>query len=450
MLSVFFSVTFCSTFEDETSPAPSQMRHQLAAVQMTPGQFTSAEQAQIHPEMFYSVFGKETVTSWQLNWDVLQDQTRDFDHPQKRALLKSLDDKLTKFSGNRTMDFLVLYGKIAMNRRQIELVHKERLELLTHQYFSKLPHVTEVTLHEKEDGVQLGFQAIVTIAGKQYTYHVKTHAEGKLASKSTAAKVVNTAELLVYKLLEFLKVGPEAHFFQRSPEDTYIATLNAGVDSQNHVQYEFLTFDTWKKRADLLPKLMGCFAPLKFLDLQGAEQTIESQVQTDAVAQSFMRNVMRLDLLSRVLRLGDTTTNPSNFGFANCERGVSDLRLIDFRVPNKTERLTVTDDNFGGFLEGNGEFNYNGEHPGVKYALHNRAPHLRMYSALAIMNEDLARFLDHMGAAHRFVTRYIRENREFQDKADELIVELDRYKDAIADNFQFFKRKLEQTVDTVQ
>ena len=51
---------------------------------------------------------------------------------------------------------------------------------------------------------------------------------GRLASKSSAAKVVSLSELMVYKVLEHLGFGCETHFLQRSCEVVFIATLDAG------------------------------------------------------------------------------------------------------------------------------------------------------------------------------------------------------------------------------
>ena len=415
--------------------------------QQTPGQIASDEQTAITKDRFFSVFTQEIVDSWNIHWEVFQDTAMVFDAPQKRVAIRNIEERFKKFKGPVTTDFLTLSGQVAQIKRQMEVVHETRLEQVALEYFAGLFPQARVEISEKTGGVQLGLKIRVQLADQVRVYHVKTHAEGRLQENSTAAKMVDAKELFVYKLLEFLGIGPMAYFFQRSPEDFYIATLDASMDPKSQQPGEFLTFDLWKAQAELLPKLVGFFSTLKLANLKEVDR-IETEAQSDRTAQKFMHDVMKLDLLSRILRLGDTTTNPANFGFNHFPAHVCNICLIDFRVPDKKEPLIVTQDNVGGFLEGNGEFNYNGEHPGVKYALHNRSRVLRVVSALDILGTDFAKFAECADAAHKFIYHYIGTAEVLKQKADELITELDRYRDAVKQNFSFFENRLRFVLPT--
>ena len=63
---------------------------------------------------------------------------------------------------------------------------------------------------------------------------------------------------------------------------------------------------------------------------------------------------MKLDLISRILLLDDSTTNSENFVIDNCNKG----KILDFRI---VERKSYEDENIKqNFLKGNGRYNYDG------------------------------------------------------------------------------------------
>ena len=131
---------------------------------------------------------------------------------------------------NQSDDFERLYTDLLKLRDKISGIHLERLERCALEYFAqRFRDASAVNFVSKVAGVQLGSQADVTFPdGKLLKYHLKTHSGGRLASHSSAAKPIDPRELLVYKFLEHFGLGCETHFFHRSLEDVFIATLDAG------------------------------------------------------------------------------------------------------------------------------------------------------------------------------------------------------------------------------
>jgi hypothetical protein len=62
------------------------------------------------------------------------------------------------------------------------------------------------------------------------TYYAKTHRGGFKADLSGTTYPVDLKELLVYKILELLQIGPETHFFYIDVKEFYIVTKDVGYD----------------------------------------------------------------------------------------------------------------------------------------------------------------------------------------------------------------------------
>ncbi|KAJ2985286.1 hypothetical protein HDV02_000622, partial [Globomyces sp. JEL0801] len=65
--------------------------------------------------------------------------------------------------------------------------------------------------------------------------------------------------------------------------------------------------------------------------------------------------LLKLDLISRILCISDSTTNSGNFGYCNAEKKAY---IIDFGINERAEYFK--ENLMEGFLDGNGEFNYTG------------------------------------------------------------------------------------------
>ena len=421
-----------TVFDQEQSPPPSQMRAAGPLVEMTPGQVVSVEQARIQPELFLSVFSREVVDSWDIHWDVFQDMDLVFDAPRKRAVIKTIEEKFKYFSGTKNIDYYTLSGQIADIRRQMEAVHEDRLAQIARGYFCRLFPQSHIETLSKTGGVQLGKRVVVRIDQKQYTYYVKTHSQGRLEEKSSPPEIIKPEELLVYKFLELSGFGPACHFFERSPQDVYLATLDAAV--VNGKQGQFLTLN--RCEGAQLDRLTGG------LSRQLAQETAEMEaiLEHNPEAQVFARNLMLTDILARVFRLTDVSENYENFGFTFLDGQMPLLRVIDFRVRND-RNFAIVKDHFLGFLEGNGEFNYVAhQQPFFSYILNRRARQLRFVTGLAVMKGLYAK-KSSVELAMSAVRAYIvNPGNSFGAAQESLVTKLAAYGLAVDQNFDLLMR----------
>ena len=224
---------------DETAP---QAKAHLATLkrltapknQLTPGQMLSEKRAQLlKRENLVRIVGEETVAELDVDWPLIENPNTSPDHPGARVtlfrLIKSLTF-LTRRLGNdpdakvNLSDLREFYLATLELKMQLSAVHNERLVRKSEAFFTwdrfKDCHYQ---LKHKTGGVQMGLRALVTFPGTQtpITYYVKTHSRGLASERSSAAKRVNSQELVVYKLLESLGFGCEVHFFERSPQCLY-------------------------------------------------------------------------------------------------------------------------------------------------------------------------------------------------------------------------------------
>jgi hypothetical protein len=423
-------------------------------VEQTPGQLVSQRQAEIlTKERFAAVLGEDIINSWGIEWQVFTDTTLEFDAPQKRNQLRILIDKIKKTSGYRDNPQLnFLYMSLIYIKDDMEAIHADRLDLLAIKYFTELyPAATKIESLDKQSGVQLGERIKVTFPdGNALLYHVKTHSEGRLFDKSTAPKLVNPQELLAYKILELLGFGCEVHFFEKSPEDVYIATLDASFVSKTKRG----KFNVFHKAAGDLGRgndteygqsIWGTLADQRRQISEntevGAWNALEKNLQSDEIAQNFIHQQSSLDILTRIMRLCDLLNNPENFGFISCDDMHPQLKVIDFRVMDPKE-LVLEDSDFRGFLVGNGIYNYASSHDTMCYVLRNRPRTARVAHALHIMNTNLKNLVGVINMAHEFVFTYL-QKKIFDDKRKKLEDELNNYSETLRKNTEFFKAELE-------
>jgi hypothetical protein len=169
---------------------------------------------------------------------------------------------------NQSDEFEKLYTVLLKLRDQISGIHEERLERCALEYFAHFFRgVSTVEFRPKLGGVQMGSQAHVTFPdGTTLKYHIKTHSGGRRASHSSAAKLIDPRELLVYKFLAYIGMGCESHFFHQSLEDVFIATLDAGVAHRT----EYRPYSTTKHTPGKVcnPTLPNSKPNSKFLQVQ--------------------------------------------------------------------------------------------------------------------------------------------------------------------------------------
>ena len=430
----------------------SEIKHEAEALalsnksitEITPGKVMAKRQKEeLTRERFVDVFGETIINQWGIDWDILSDDSRAFDDATKRLNLNRILSKMDKIKSHVNPDFYRLYGESSMIKREMDTVHSDRLDNVTIKYFTSYFPCARVECDVKSIGVQLGAKAnVFLITGETKKYHVKTHSAGRLSSRSTNAKVVDPKELLVYKVLEYAGFGCETHFLQRSIEDVYIATLDAGYNGSFNVfsratggQYqrgdEILGRTLWSMldSVDEDPKKNDCIA-------------IETSAQSNTLTQNFMLQISALDLLSRILRLHDLLNNPDNFGFSMQPDHLPSLKVIDFRVSDELV-FKVNEDHFGGFLIGNGIYNYVGSHRTMRYCLHDRPVESRVNTALYTLRDGaLAQAHACVERAYEEVMRYITTADVFTTSTPKMIEQLNIFNEAIHHNISFFHERL--------
>jgi hypothetical protein len=134
--------------------------------------------------------------------------------------------------------------------------------------------------------------------------------------------------------------------------------------------------------------------------------------------------------------------NPDNFGFVIHGSEPPRLKVIDFRVLGE-ERLRITSDHYGGFLEGNGHFNYAAAHKLLGYALHYRDVASRCLTARQVLSigGSLVRLGDVIAQASADVARYI-AHPDFAAHREGLMDMLEDYRVATLHNLSHFNATL--------
>jgi hypothetical protein len=317
-------------------------------------------------------FVDQNLGAW-LAWDKLSKEIQAIiDLPRSRAKEKQIK---TKEIYPKLTKLVVQYSQLLSNeffRIEYELFNEAiapYLNAMTEiinenatRYFQPLfeslgRKINKISFSNKKSGVQLGTVMQITYQEKskndlnspqihEISYHIKTHQQGS-TSQNSSTKPIDPKELFVYKLLEYIGFGPKTYFFFNplSPGGFFIATQDIGFTKSSH--YKKKTFFTFEKIMEPCNK-----AP-------------EFEQHEDARA-----NMIRFDLLSRFLRLQDTTTNPGNFGRVAVNTGVNSAatdsktinervkwKLIDFRTTEQPD-FYLNKEIFSGFRKGNGAFNY--------------------------------------------------------------------------------------------
>lgn len=418
------------------------------AVMPTPGEMVTQLQSQVlKRDRFISVFGAQAVDAWGFDWESLENPNISFADSSRISVMSRLHTKLKNASLTRfDEEFSALFSQFLILRTRIEAVHTVRLETITEQYFKEIFPGSNIEYDIKTGGVQLGTKARVMLAtGEQRIYHIKTHSDGRLSDKSSAAKRFNPNELLVYKILEYTGFGCDSHFLQRSVEDVYIATLDASNDGIFNV-FAYAAGKSGDGGDEVYGQsLWGNLQNIHSVVKQNNWQNIEASIQEDGIAQSFLTQLSSLDVLARILRLHDLLNNSENFGFVNKEGSFPALKVIDFRIIEKEFVLDHGD--FRSFLGGNGVYRYTEAHRTMRYALHDRPQEHRVKTAYDILTQaSLSGLHEVINHAYQEVSRYIATTEVFAEHASKLMEVLDEYNTAINQNVDLFIQELQAMV----
>lgn len=442
---VFFLPSLATATQKSADDLQTPHRSGVASsVEPTPGQQLCSRQAStLTRDKFVAVLDPQIVDSWGVKWSVFLDPSFSFDDPQKRQSIRFIVNKMkymncTKSDGAPRSLYLEILGL----QGDAEGIHAQRLDILALNYFKEIFSLANLTPEMKLGGVQLGGRIIVNQGQPdEILYHVKTHAAGRLSSNSTAAKTINPNELLAYRVLEHLGIGCEAHFFQRSAEDVYIATLDAGMGGCFSV-FESVTGSKYvQPNEDLGKRVAGSLMDISNDPRQLNFENIEKNTSHDLIAQNFIQQMAQLDIVTRVLRLHDLLNNSGNWGFVEAAQQYPAIRVIDFRVIDDP-KLAMDNENWGSFLEGNGLYQYAGSHKILRYVIHDRPRPSRVETARRIFDSGLKEnFQKAARLAYRDMLNYIAQP-VFQEQHDSLRQSLKRYYQATQSNIEFFSGKL--------
>ena len=431
---LFIMHAYCGDPDDMMTPV--KQTGSSTVIEFTPGQFMSQRQARtLTRENFETHFEPSIVESWGIDWSLLTNQTLAYDCPEKASSVSFLTNRLKeRLRKCKDVAFLDFFDKIMGIKTAMEAVHGDRLDDKSIEYFSRLFPEATVTTDIKIGGVQLGETVFVTLqTGEKLKYYVKTHSEGRLSSKSSAAKLVAPEELMVYRILQYAGVGCESHFFQRSPVDVYIATLDATHNGTFILFKDVITEET--KYGESLWGMLGIIN-----NSPSANDFNELEFFfNDGLSQNFIHQMATLDILTRILRLQDLLNNPENFGFLQRSDSHPILRVIDFRVLDAKE-FRIAESDFRGFLVGNGLYNYAASHRTMRFVLRERNRDKRIETALQMFSQDpLLSIVDHINHAYSDICKYILEQPEvFAEHEETLMNQLNSYRESILDNALYF------------
>ncbi len=416
----------------------------------TPGQRAAQKQAEVFAEFrFRQVFGDSfdqllgtldsDIIFAKKQWDVLSDITISFDDARKRLLVRKIKQWFIHYTGDRSHAYLLLSDDVTRLDSAITEVPRRRISESSLIYFNKIYPQSAIRCSDKQAGVQLGTIAnIQTSEGLKLRYYVKTHSNGLISGHSSAAEFLRPQELMIYKILEKLGIGCESHFFGRDGKNFYIATLDANIGGKFR---EYSQFNK-KNEVEILP-LWGILTELSEDPKENEKnsQTIEDHIKSDRISQNFVYQMSFLDILARLMKLTDLQTNGDNFGFTNIDSGTPILKVIDFRL-HETSDFSINSEHFGGFLVGNGFFNYYAADKAVCYSLRNRPKEQRVKEVKNIFETQLSEWevivesSKNLTAA-ALIESQIEENIKFTD-------DLNAYAEILKENFKFFKTCLYQ------
>ena len=414
---------------------------------LTPGELLSQLQVRVlQKERFVSVLGEDTVDSFCLDWERIGNPDAAFDDSQRVIATHSLSAALNArllFEPPENPEFFKLVVDLLRVREFRKEVHRKRLESVAIDFFQRLFPESTLSIGKKQAGLQMGLKASVKLmTGETKKYHVKTHSLGLLAERSSSAQSADPHELMVYKILEQLGFGCETFFLQRSLQDVYIATLDGGHGGS------FQTFDTAAgvggRGNDSMygSTLWGILQHNREDARLNDANTIEAAIESDPIARSFLEQITAIDLISRILRVHDLLNNTQNFGFFVKAGKLPALKIIDFRI---SDDIHVDNEQFRGFLAGNGKYCYVSSHRTVRYGLHDRPVSNRVHAAHHCLSQGLLRcFHQCIDEAYQDVLKYVSEAKEFVESVVPFANQLATFQVALHQNVNIFRDNLER------
>lgn len=316
----------------------------------------------------------------------------------------------------------------------------EHLKNAARQYFTQLfseqnKKILQIDFAPKPDGDQLGqkmfiqYQAPDSENKLRIAYYVKTHQHGS-NSRASSSKSVDAKELFIYKVFEYIGIGPKAYFFFNplSVGGFFIATQDMSFTKQPNKTKFFHTYEKILKSSELQKSF-----------LKKDEATYQA--------------LSSMDILARIFRLRDVTTNSGNFGCV-----LSDIRqkwqIIDFIIDSFG--TYGYDDIFTGFKNGNGMYNYHGF---LGEILRDRPEVDRIQTGFTVIeilesgrmrhsydNDKKLPLLEAIEKAYAEIVDYISKNgKDIGLEVRPALKDLEQYKNNVIDNFTALATHIKST-----
>jgi hypothetical protein len=260
------------------------------------------------------------------------------------------------------------------------------------------PLASHIYFHRKVRGVQFGRRIVITGPSDEsgtfpvYTYHAKTHQAGLLDPSSTSGKSsrvqsVRWEEMLAYKILELMRIGPEARFFGLDPKNFYVATRD--------IKEEIMS---------VMSRMPGSMPGSA--DEEGNEEEDgfkklppltrdEVQLLPTLNLPQYQKELVEIDILVRILGLTDALSNNGNVFFLlpdGCN--VVGSRIVDFCLNRKDDPELYSMNVFNSFEKGNGSSQYNRCPSLFVQGILVENPEMRIRMAMEVMNPEWMEKLD--------------------------------------------------------
>lgn len=396
-------------------------------------------------ENFINVIGSEIVESWNCEemWTIFENEKVSYNDPVKVSMMTFLGRKLSELDDSSRFDdscFNQLYSQFLLFKKRIDGIELLRLQTIATRYFQSLYFNSIVEIGKKNNGDQLGLKiSILSDTGDRKLFHVKTHSDGRLASRSSAPRRIKCRELMAYKVLQHVGFGCETHFFERNCYDVYIATLDVNSGESTNKFNEFVKLENNEEQLGC--QSWGGLQEVKKDPTLNDVNYIENIIKNDKLAQNFSMQIASIDILTRIMGLHDLINNSNNFGLMTNSVGVITLKIIDFQVIDNFVELSFSEGHFRGFLKGNGMFRYSDSHRIIRYILHDRPTSVRVESALSLLTDEeflLSKLGESIEIAYNNVCDYLTNSEEFSLNLSEMIDDLNLYNNVLKENISSF------------
>ncbi|KAG4068394.1 hypothetical protein HA402_007914 [Bradysia odoriphaga] len=262
------------------------------------------ERIDLRPDVKLSSFGSfDELTLKHVNlpnWDSFMKIKKDAEQGKKQKLIKdAVKLAIQQLEAFKNNEFFLCYPKLAemaseFNQKFAHFLDTdiEYLECAVQFYFKDLHPNCTISFEQKTKGASIGTICLVN-DGKMLLakYFVKSHYNLHRSSAVHHAEV-DLRELFIYKLLEFIRVGPKVHFVGNTHKSKY------GLFIATEAVKDF------KEKSNL---------------------KLEHKPDFDT----------QLQLLRHIFNLNDLISNTSNYG----ADGDGNLMIIDFKVSSHSRGL---------------------------------------------------------------------------------------------------------------